>query len=318
MSGAHPRVSIIVPMRNAEAFIEATLKSVLLENSVALEVLVINDQSTDLSLERALALGDPRVRVIEGMGAGISSAMNLGLAAASGNIVMRCDADDLYPVSRIQDQVAWLDAHEDYVAVCGGFSTLDGLGRPIAILATGEAEEEITEELNLGYTRTHFCSYAVRKSAIDNVGGFRPYFETAEDIDFQLRLANFGRVMYQPQVAYQYRLHADSITHTQSSVKRIFFESQAREFQHQRSRDGQDDLQRGNPPAIPAGAGGNSGHIAKQIGGMLLGSAWHAHQGGNKWQAVALGLRALMHMPFDLAVWRSVLALIGKSAKPLQ
>lgn len=318
MPSAHPRVSIIVPMRNAEAFIEETLRSVLLERSVALEVLVINDRSTDRSLERAMALGDSRVRILDGAGAGISAAMNLGLSAANGDIVMRCDADDFYPVSRIQNQVAWLDAHQDYVAVCGGFATLDGLGRLAAILLTGETEEEITEELNLGYTRTTFCSYAVRKSAIETVGEFRPYFVTAEDLDFQLRLANFGRVMYLPGVTYKYRLHADSITHTQSSVKRIFFENQAREFQRQRAQGGQDDLQRGCPPAIPAVADGNPGSAAKHIAGMLQFSAWRAHQVGNKWQAVAFGLRALTHTPFDLAMWRSVLALILKSAKPLQ
>lgn len=318
MSKNFPRVSVIMPMRNAEAFVEATLKSILLETAVALEVVVINDGSTDCSLERVLSICDPRIRILDGFGAGISAAMNLGLTAASGNIVMRCDADDLYPVNRIRDQVAWLDAHQDYVAVCGGFSTLDGSGRAVATLATGESEDDITAELNSGHTRTHFCSYAVRKNTLEQVAGFRSYFETAEDIDFQLRLANFGRVMYLPQVFYRYRLHADSITHTQSNAKRIFFETQAREFQRQRARDGQDDLQRGNPPDIPAAVDGKSGSAAKQIGGMLLGSAWCAHQGGNKWQAVVLGLRALTCMPFDLSVWRSVLVLIGKSAKPWQ
>ena len=315
MATTLPRVSIIVPMRNAEAFVEATLKSILLEASVTLEVLVINDRSTDSSLECVLTVGDSRVRVIEGLGAGISAAMNLGLAAACGDVVMRCDADDLYPVGRIRDQVAWLDANQDYVAVCGGFATLDGSGRPVAVLATGETAEDITEELNAGQTRTSFCTYAVRRNSIEKIGGFRSYFETAEDIDFQLRLANYARVMYLPQTTYLYRLHADSITHTQSSAKRVFFESTAREFQRQRTLDGQDDLMRGSPPEVPAVSNAEPGSAVKQVGGMLLGSAWRAHQRGNKWAAIVLGFRALMHMPLQLAVWRSVAALIAKPAK---
>lgn len=310
-----PRVSIIVPMRNAEAFVEATLKSILLETSVALEVLVINDRSTDSSLERVLTVGDSRVRIVEGLGAGISAAMNLGLAAARGDVVMRCDADDLYPVGRIRDQVAWLDTHQDYVAVCGGFATLDGSGRPVATLATGEMAEDITEELNAGQTRTSFCTYGVRRNSIEKIGGFRSYFETAEDIDFQLRLANQARVMYLPQTTYLYRLHADSITHTQSSAKRMFFENTAREFQHQRTLDGQDDLMRGSPPEVPAVSDAKSGSAVKQVVGMLLGSAWRAHQSGNKRAAVVLGVRALMLMPLQPAVWRSVAALIAKPAK---
>ncbi|MDX1366007.1 glycosyltransferase family 2 protein [Pseudomonas sp.] len=315
MSTSLPRVSVILPMRNADAFVEATLKSILLEVTVALEVVVINDLSTDCSLERVLSFRDSRIRIIDGLGAGISAALNLGLAAARGNIVMRCDADDLYPVSRIRDQVAWLDSNQDFAAVCGGFATLDGAGRLVAKLATGETEEDITEELKSGNTRTSFCSYAVRKSAIDRVGGFRAYFETAEDIDFQLRLANVCRVMYLPQVVYQYRLHETSITHTQSNSKRIFFEETARAFQVQRRMDGQDDLQRGYPPTVPDGGAGKPGGAAQQIGGMLMGAAWRAHQGGNKLEAIVLGLRALTRMPFDVTVWRSVVALIGKSAK---
>lgn len=311
----YPRVSVIVPMRNAEAFVEATLKSILLETAVALEVVVINDGSTDRSLERVLSICDSRIRILDGPGAGISAAMNLGLAAANGNIVMRCDADDLYPVNRIRDQVAWLDAHQDYEAVCGGFTTLDGSGRAVATLATGESEDDITAELNAGHTRTHFCSYAVRKNTHEQMAGFRSYFETAEDIDFQLRLANFGRVMYLPQVSYLYRLHAGSVTHTQSNAKRIFFENIAREFQRQRVLNGQDDLQRGSPPGIPNAENGKSGSAAEQIGGMLLGSAWRAHEAGNKREALVLGFRALTHMPLDVTVWRSLVALIGKSAK---
>lgn len=315
MPTSMPRVSIIVPMRNAEAFVEATLKSLLLEVTVPLEVIVINDRSTDGSLERVLDVGDSRVRVIEGLGVGISSAMNLGLAAARGKFLMRCDADDLYPVSRIRDQVNWLDAHQDYAAVCGGFATLDGSGRPIAVLATGEVAEDISAELSMGHTRTSFCTYAVRRNSIEQIGGFRSYFETAEDIDFQLRLATHARVMYLPQTTYLYRLHADSITHTQSSAKRMFFENTAREFQRQRTLDGQDDLMRGSPPEVPTVSDAKPSSAVTQVGGMLLGSAWRAHQGGNKWEAVVLGFRALMHMPLEPAVWRSVAALIAKSAK---
>ena len=315
MSNNFPRVSVVIPMRNAEAFVEATLQSILLEVTVALEVIVIDDRSTDRSLEKVLSVCDSRVRILDGPGAGISAAMNLGLTAARGDIIMRCDADDLYPASRIKDQVTWLDSNQDFAAICGGFSTLDEAGKFVAKLATGDTEEELTEELNSGNTRTTFCSYAVRKNAMAQAGGFRAYFETAEDIDFQLRLANVCRVMYLPQIFYQYRLHEASITHTQNNTKRAFFEDTARAFQAQRKATGQDDLQRGNPPQIPDASTDKPGSAAQQISGMLLGSAWCAHRAGNKQQAIILGLRALGHMPFDGTAWRSIAALIVKPAK---
>lgn len=310
-----PKVSVLVPMRNAAPFVVQALASILREVTISLEVVVINDKSTDRSLELVLNIKDERIQVVDGPGKGIAAALNIGLALARGDIVMRCDADDLYPVSRIDHQVTWLDNNQDYAAVCGGFTALDESGLLVTQLETGEIGEDITEELNLGCTRTHFCTYAVRKSAIDRVGGFRPYFETGEDIDYQLRLANFGRVMYLPRIAYEYRLHEASITHTQTNSKRIFFEDIARKFQVQRKMYGQDDLQRDQPPTIPDSSAESASSAAKQIGGMLMGSAWRTHQSGNKLDAIALGIRALTHMPFDISSWRSVVALIVKSGK---
>lgn len=82
---AHPPlVSVIVPMYNAEAYITSALTSILRETAVSLEVIVVNDRSSDRSLEQVLAIQDPRLRVVNGAKAGISTTMNLGLAAARG------------------------------------------------------------------------------------------------------------------------------------------------------------------------------------------------------------------------------------------
>jgi glycosyltransferase involved in cell wall biosynthesis len=185
-------------------------------------------------MQSFLSVTDERIRIVGDPGEGISACMNAGLAAAKGGIVMRCDADDQYPAGRIKEQVAWLDANQEYAAVCGGFSTIDTSGGLVAKLATGDSSEDITDELNAGKTRTHSCSYALRRSLLQRVGGFRPYFVTSEDIDFQLRLGEVAKVMYLPHSCYLYRLHDASITHTQGNMKREFFENTARQFQLQR------------------------------------------------------------------------------------
>ena len=130
--GGTPRVTVLVPMHNAEPYVVQTLLSVLVEMDVDVEVLVINDKSTDQSLERVLSVHDQRIRIVDGPGVGISACLNTGLASARGDIIMRCDADDLYPAGRISRQVTWLDDNPQYGAVCGGFSTIDKAGRLIA------------------------------------------------------------------------------------------------------------------------------------------------------------------------------------------
>lgn len=304
-------VSVVVPMYNAEGYISATLASILQEQDVPLEVVVVNDGSTDTSLERVCAIGDKRVRVVNGSCKGVAAAMNVGLAAARGGIIVRCDADDLYPVKRLAQQVDWLSKHPEFGAVCGSFATINTRGRPIARLDCGKDAEEITEELCNGITRTHLCTFAMRVEVLQAVGGFRQYFHTAEDIDLQLRIGELCRVWYLPDIQYHYRLHGTSLTHTQSNVEREFFESTAREFQRQRNNQGGDDLQRGYPPTSPQGST-KTMKFAEHVQGLLIGSAWREHGSGKKLRALIIGMHSVIVQPSNMGAWRGLLTLAVK------
>jgi glycosyltransferase involved in cell wall biosynthesis len=308
------RVSIIVPMYNAEDFISATLTSILQERDIPLEVVVVNDGSTDASPELVRAMNDRRVRVIQGPGQGIAAAMNAGIAEARGEIIMRCDADDFYPPHRLSRQVEWLSKHPEFGAVCGGFATVDLKGHTITHFKSKGDAREITDDLRSGTTQTHFCTFAVRTEVLKSSGGFRQYFYTAEDIDLQLRLGELCRVWYIPEVQYSYRLHDKSITHTQSNIEREFFESMAREFQRQRLTRGSDDLQRGCPPIPPQVGTKSPKKSAEHTQDLLIGSAWHEHQTGHKPQALIIGVRSVITQPSNINAWRSLLALAVKPA----
>lgn len=305
-------VSIVVPMYNAEDYISKALGSILRETGIPIEVIVVNDKSTDASLARVLAFPDKRIRVVDGPGRGISACLNAGLAEARGAIIMRCDADDLYPEMRIKQQVTWLSANPEYAAVCGSFSTIDSRGRPVSDLQCGTESREITSELREGIVRTSLCTYAIRAESMIKVGGFREYFESAEDIDMQLRLGEVGRIRYVPDNCYFYRLHASSITHSQSNVVREFFERTAFEFQKQRRTSGLDDLQRGNPPSKLGGRLSPASSSSAHIQGVLLGRAWREHDAGQKAKSLGTGLRALTANPSNLKVWKSLVALVLK------
>jgi glycosyltransferase involved in cell wall biosynthesis len=308
-------VSVIMPVYNAERYITAALVSILKEEKIPLEIIVVNDGSTDRSLDRVQELTDPRIRIVENQARGIATALNTGLAVAQGQFVVRCDADDLYPANRIAQQVEWLSQNPEFGAVCGSYAAIDPKGQVLVRFRNGIHPEEITEELSAGYTRTHLCTYAIRTEILRSLGGFRPYFTTGEDIDLQLRLGEVCRVGYQPQLYYQYRLHQASITHTKSSVEREFFDEIARKFQAQRQTIGQDDLQRGTPP-IPPKAGTHPALTAAQhIQKILLCQAWYEHQAGQKRQALTTGVRSALLLPSNLATWKSVLALAIKPAE---
>jgi hypothetical protein len=184
-------------------------------------------------------------------------------------------------------------------------------------LRTGDVAVEITSELLAGKTRTHFNTFAVRAEHMRALGGCREYFESAEDIDLQLRLAGVCRVWYEPVLVQCYRLHDNSITHTVAAVRREFFDDLAREMSRERFAGRLDAVERGEAPEPPPGdtpARKSQAQVQVQVQGMLIGEAWRIHRGGDKRRALRVGLRALSRGPRSLRAWRSIAALFLKRA----
>lgn len=310
-------VSVIVPMLNAEDFVQTALNSILAETQVPVEVIVVDDGSTDGSRTKVDALADPRVRIVAGHQKGIAAGLNLALAHARGSIIMRCDADDAYPAGRISKQVEWLDLHPEDDAVCGAFTTIDETGTPLAhvVARDGSHGERIDPEMRSGTIRTHFCTFAIRRSVFDKVGTFREYFETAEDVDFQLRMGEKCRVCFVPFDAYFYRLHGTSITHSRSGTRRLFFDRMATEFQKQRLSIGTDALAQGNAPVPPDDSGGRSG-VGKHVSAMLVGQAWRDLNEGRVASGLRRSARAIATRPLGLHGWTNFAKILFRSVFP--
>ena len=305
-------VSILVPVQNQEKYIHECLYSLIHQHYENIEIIVIDDNSTDATRKIAQSFSGGKVRVIDGLGKGIASCLNTGLAEAAGEIIMRCDADDRYPEDRVGKQVDWLMSHPDFGAVCGAYYSIDQKGKIVSRVASFATENEISDELRRGITRTSLCTFALRAYAMKKVGEFRKYFHTSEDIDFMLRFCETSRVFYLPDFTYYYRIHDSSITHSQSSPVRQFYETTARLFQEQRSQRGYDDLQAGAPPNPPCSIFAKADSAHQHIQGLLTGEAWRMHKAGRKKDALKAGMQLVKNNPFNLATWRQCLLLLLK------
>jgi len=313
--GPHaPLVSVLMPMRNPGRFVEAAVQSILSQDCVDLELVILDDGSTDGSRVWVDGLADPRVRVVDGPRSGISACMNRGLALARGEIVMRCDSDDLFPPGRIAAQVAFLQAHPGFVGVCSPFSWIGPDGRPVGSpgIAPQTTGADVAGDILAGQLRTHLCAFAFRRAVLARVGEFRPFFQTAEDIDFQLRLAAAGPVGFQPANAYVYRLHDASITHSQPSVLRQFFEATAHAMARERLATGSDALMRGETVPLPAVTDGAHApdRSGRQISQLLVGEAWRRFLDKDRSGALHTAWRAVLASPGHADAWRSLL-LVG-------
>lgn len=313
----NPKISIIMPMRNMAAYVRAALESLLAQDWDNLEIVVVDDGSTDNSADIVRSINDPRIRLVPGPQRGIAAALNAGLENATGELFCRCDSDDWYPPNRLGRQARLLIAHAEFGAVCGTFTMVTASGKRITDQVWGTEAQEISDEIKTGVGRTHFCTFMVRMDVVRSLGGFRDYFIGTEDSDFILRLGEVCKVWYEPTLAYLYRLHGESITHTQPSAQRKFLEKMMVEFQKQRLATGADDLMRGNPPPLPVVAQ-YAEKTHDQVQHVLLGQAWKQHAAGQRWTAIKTGLRAVMSRPAALHAWKSWIALLLKPSRPLK
>jgi glycosyltransferase involved in cell wall biosynthesis len=304
--------SVIVPARNAESFIAAALRSITVTTAFSIEVIVVDDGSSDHTREVAESFRDERIKVISGPQKGISAALNAALAVATGRLIMRCDADDLYPPGRIERQITWLGENPSCGAVCGRFLMLDAQGGVVATPLIGDQLADcINEELFAGVTRTHLCTYAIRRDAVIALKGFREYFESAEDIDFALRLSHLCKVAYLPETFYLYRIHDQSITHAMGSERRQFFDSTAKLFQSQRCLNGSDALDLGDPPVPPPSSPESRYGANQHLFDLIVGQTWADMSATRSRHALAGAWRLICLRPTSLAAWMTLGKVLG-------
>jgi GT2 family glycosyltransferase len=306
-----PIVSVLMPVAQARQYLPRAMESVLTQTFFGIELILIDDAGRSAELARQLPPRDPRARIIASRGKGIADALNTGVETARGQFICRIDCDDLVPPDRIAKQVRWLGEHPDFAAVCGSMSTMTHDGQLVSNVNSAHQQAEITGELRSGITRSSLCTFLMRSDAARQTGEFRRYFVTAEDIDFQLRFGERNRVWFEPLLTYFYRLHDTSITHSQPNTARVFFHETARLFQKQRMETGQDDLERGTPPAPPADAS-KPYDSALAVQNLLVGASWEQHRHGNKLAAVRLGWQACLRRPASLSAWKNFAALVVK------
>ena len=117
--GARPRVSVIIPAWNAEAFIGEALASVRAQTFTDLEIIVVDDGSTDYTVDAARVAGGTDLVVLRQPHRGIAASRNAGLAISRGDVIAHLDADDLWPADRLQQLLHALDLEPRLDAVFG-------------------------------------------------------------------------------------------------------------------------------------------------------------------------------------------------------
>ena len=216
-----PPVSVVVPAYNRVATIGAAIESVLRQTYPDFELVVVDDGSTDGTLDAARRVADPRLRIVAApRNMGAAGARNLGVAEARGTWIAFQDSDDEWLPGKLAGQMARLAASPECVACYCGLLTVGALdARPGARTtlryvpdpSVSPAEGDILEPL-LGRNMISTQTLVVRRDVFLALGCFDEETTPIEDWDFALRLASRGRVAFVDEPLVHQRFSPDSIS----------------------------------------------------------------------------------------------------------
>jgi len=213
-----PDVSVVIPTHNRRDLLTVTLKSALLQRNVEVEVIVVDDGSSDDTARLISAESDRRVRLVRHASSlGVSAARNRGVAEASAAWIAFLDDDDIWAPGKLAGQLA--AAQERGRAwVYGGAVEIDARGRLIGGEPPPRPEILLRRLRRSNLMPAGSSNVVVRSATLDRAGGFSPDLRHLADWDLWLRLARLGPPACVPAPLVAYRLHSGQATLDRSGM----------------------------------------------------------------------------------------------------
>lgn len=222
ITSSEPKVTVIIPAYNRESYIGKTVDSVLSQSYKNIELIVVDDGSSD-GTRKILEEYGKKLTLLEHeqrSNKGQSASINVGLKNASGDYVAVLDSDDFWHVDKIKLQVAFLEQNPEVGLVYG-----NGEG----VNATGEYLYDIYPETHQEFNKPgnvlQDCYFLVpnnslvRKSIFDKVGGFDESLRSAQDHDMAIRIAEVTKLAYINHKWFYYRRHGQSISQNNAELR---------------------------------------------------------------------------------------------------
>ena len=227
----NPLVSVIIPVYNGQQLLQQAWQMLLDQAYSPLEVIVVDDGSTDET--GVIAKTIPQIIYLHQENKGPSAARNLGLEQASAEFITFLDIDDQYPAHKLQWQAAYLSEHPQIEVVVGGIKTIWSAGMQPR-LSPFELENDMRAFVNLGASM-------FRRAAFERVGNFAEELLYSEDVDWFLRaLEKEARIKIVKKPGLLYLKHPSSYSELagEKQMRTSFFYALQRSVKRRREPDG--------------------------------------------------------------------------------
>lgn len=206
-----PEVSVVMPAYNAERFLREAIDSILSQTLASLELVVVDDGSTDTTPEILAGIHDPRCRIVRQANSGLPRALNAGIAASTAPLVARMDADDVAEPDRLRLQVAYLREHPEVGAVGTRATVIDEDGRVTGAMDVPTDPADIRRRLIVRNLLVH-PAVTMRRDALQRAGLYDAAFPAAEEYDLWFRMLRVAELANLPNRLLRYRVLPGSFT----------------------------------------------------------------------------------------------------------
>jgi glycosyltransferase involved in cell wall biosynthesis len=216
MPDYEPLVSVIMPVYNAEKYLLQAIESILCQDYRNLEMIVINDGSTDNSKNIISTIRDPRLSFFENPeNWGIVRSRNRGLEEAKGEYIAILDSDDLAFPERIRTQVTFLENNPDY-GMCGTyFQTIDGNDKILKKVTFPSNDKDAKSNL---LVHNCFChSTIMMRGDLARELKYTTGYDVVEDYLLWYRISLVSKIINLPVYTTYYRVHANNVSTTRNN-----------------------------------------------------------------------------------------------------
>jgi len=209
-----PELSIIMPLFNSESYVGQAIESLLSQTYTDFELIIVNDASTDNSLQIAKSYTDPRIKIVENeRNMGIVYSRNKGLSIAIGNFIAPFDSDDIAYPDKFKIQINFLIRNPDYGMIGSWAKMIDNKGKLLKKKWKLNAPSKRIPAILL--FRNYFVqsSIVMRREAIP-MGGYKTGYDVVEDYIMWIETADRFKTWNYPSYLIQYRVHPKSATNS--------------------------------------------------------------------------------------------------------